>query len=129
MKKLTILLAALVLAGCATTDDGERPDPVADFIEVSDLEKVSAIKSIDQLESYVLDEYYVIVKARKAEYLLVYYSRCQRDSRNRVTPDRRYDARALYAKSDTYRGCRIKAIYALSDAQAQELREIDTAGR
>ena len=35
----------------------------------------------------------------------------------------------LYAGADTFRGCRIKAIYALEPGQADELREIGRAAR
>jgi hypothetical protein len=42
----------------------------------------------------------------------------------RIEPDRRKDAHALYPRIDTFRGCRIKAIYAITPGQVDEVRDI-----
>ena len=63
-------------------------------------------------------------KRQREDYLLEYFSRCLRNMDGRVEPDIRRDARRIYAGADTFRGCRIKELYSLDPAQADELREI-----
>lgn len=130
MKILTIICAALSIGACAATEENTEdtePDAVKDFIAVNELEEVGSIRTFHRLEQTVLNDYYVVITVRKDNYLLAYTSLCRRFQYSRKKPDTRRDSRALYAKSDTYRGCRIGALYPVSDAQADELREIGLA--
>ncbi len=127
MNRCSLVLAALLLAACAATDEDERPDAVADFIGVNELEEVGVIRSLDQLGQSVINENYVIVTTRREQYLLAYTLPCRRFYYSTKKPDFRNDPRALYAKSDTFRGCRIKTLYRITDAQAGELKEIGRA--
>ncbi len=122
-----VTLVALLLGACATTDEEERPDAVADFIAVNELEEVRVIRSFDQLGQSVLNESYVIVSTRKEQYLLAYTLPCRRFHDLRPAQDIRSDPHALYAKSDTFRGCRIQTFYPISKAQADELEELGHA--
>ena len=123
MKHVAALIAGLFVVGCAANDD-KRPDPVEDFIKVNELEDVKEIRTYDSLDLFVMNEYYVIVSSRRAYYLLSYVSRCWERPGGGVEPDVRRDGRVIRAGADTLRGCRIKSIYAIDEAQAEELRQI-----
>ena len=131
--KLTLpVVVALFLVACAAPNekDGRREDTaITDFIEVNELEALDAIRTIDQLVARKVNDTYYIVSTRNQDYLLEYYSRCVRRFDGGVEPDRRQDSRALYPRIDTFRGCRIKAIYAIEPGQADELRNIGMSVR
>ena len=128
MRASLLVVATLLLIACAAPDekDGRREDTaITDFIEVNELVPVDAIRTLDQLVGRKVNDTYYIVSTRKQDYLLEYYSPCMpRYDDGRVEPDRRQDARALYQRLDTFRGCRIKAIYAITPGQVDEVREI-----
>lgn len=127
MKTTTLFVACIALAACAAPGDSKesrKDTAVLDFIEVNELESVDAVRTMEQLSSRKVNDTYLIVSTRKQDYLLEYYSRCMRRFDGRVEPDIRQDSRALYPRVDTFRGCRIKAIYALEPGQADEVREI-----
>lgn len=127
MNKTLFVLVTLFLGACAASDEEERVDAYDDFIEVNDLEEVGSIRSFEQFGQIVLDDRYVIVTTRKEQYLLAYSRRCSEFDDALRTPDVRSDPRALYARTDTFRGCRIKALYPISKAQAEELKELGHA--
>jgi hypothetical protein len=122
------LVGLLLLAACATSHQEERINAVKDFVEVAGLAQVESIGTYGELDQEILNDEYVIVSTRKQHYLLEYMRRCFDDPfTNRVKPDVRYDARRLYARTDTFRGCRIKALYEITPDQAEELRNLGTA--
>jgi hypothetical protein len=127
MNKQLLVLVALFLGACASHGEEEGPDAIDDFIEVSDLEEVSVIRSYDRFDRVELNDHYVILTTGKGQYLLAYYGRCTEIVGQRQRPDVRRDAHAIYAKSDTFHGCRIKAIYPISEAQEGELVEMGRA--
>ena len=130
MKIMARLVGVLVVTACAApgADDGHRRDTaVTDFIEVNELVEQAAVRSLDQLEAREINDRFVIVSTRREDYLLLYYSRCIQGVDGRIVPDVRQDSRALYAGVDTFRGCRIKAIYRLAPGQAEELLELGRA--
>jgi hypothetical protein len=127
MKKQALVLMAMFLGACAANEEEEGPDAIDDFIEVSELEEVSVIRSYDQFDRIELNQRYVILTTGKEQYLLAYYGRCTGIVGHGQRPDVRRDANAIYAKSDTFYGCRIKAIYPISEAQAGELVEMGRA--
>lgn len=127
MKITALLVASMLLAACAASDETEdrsEQTAIADFIATNELEAVKAVRTMDQLSSSDVSDLYIIVSTRREEFLLEYYSRCTRRFDGRVEPDVRQDSRALYPKIDTFRGCRIKAIYALQPGQADEIRDL-----
>lgn len=127
MMKAMLLPCCLFLAACAATgepSESSKDTAVLDFIEVNELESVDAIRTMEQLSSREVNDTYLVVSTRRQDFLLEYYSRCMRRFDGRVEPDVRQDSRALYPRVDTFRGCRIKAIYALEPGQADEVREI-----
>lgn len=123
---------ALLITACAAPGDTEEPreeSPIVDFIEVNELPAVDKIRTMEQLTARDVNDTYVIVSTRRQDYLLEYHSRCYRRDDGSVEPDVRRDSRALYPGLDTFRGCRIKAIYELEPGQADELRQIGRATR
>lgn len=127
MNKCMLMLVAFLLGACATNEEDERPDAIVDFIEVSELEEVTVIRSFQRFDSVELDDRYVILTTGKERYLLAYYGRCPDIVDPRQKADVRREANAIYAKSDTFQGCRIKEIYPISAAQEGELVEMGRA--
>lgn len=124
MNKIQCVLLALFLSACAGSEE-ERPDAVDDFIQVNELEEARMIPTLGPIDQDALvNDRYVIVKARKEAFLLAYYGPCPEPYDDEPRPDYRSDPRAIYAVVDTFRGCRIKAIYGISEAQAAELAEL-----
>ena len=128
MIRYVALVIPMLLIACATTGQEERINAVKDFIEVNELEKADAIRTFDRLDQHVLNERFVIVSTRKEQYLLEYPYPCRDDPMTRLPrPDIRRDATAIYAGSDTFRGCQIRALYAISEDQAEELKNLGEA--
>ena len=76
----------------------------------------------------MLNERFVIVSTRREQYLLEYPYPCRDDPMTRrPKPDVRRDSNAIYAGSDTFRGCQIRAIYPITEDQAQELKNMGKA--
>jgi len=126
MQTLLLIIFSALLVGCASTTEEDRDDDTAfvDFIEVNELESVDLIRTMDQLSSIPLNDEYIIVSTRRESFLLEYFSRCWSSFEGRPEPDVRRDARAIYARIDTFRGCRIKAIYPLEAGHVDELRQL-----
>lgn len=128
MKYIALIIAAALLGACATSHQEERVNAVRDFIEVNDLPQAESIRTFDQLNQKELNDYFIIVSSRREHFLIEYSQRCTDDPfTNRPKPDVRRDARYIYPGVDTFRGCRIKAIYGISEDQAQELQMIGEA--
>jgi len=125
MKKSTLVIAALLVAACAASEsEEERPDAIDDFIHVSELEGVRKMRTVDRVDHIVLNDNYVIVETGRDQYLLAYMSPCREVYDRTRQPDYRSDPRALWVDRDTYRGCRIKALYPITEAQVLELQEM-----
>jgi len=125
MNNYPLVLAALLLGACASGEaEEEQPDAIDDFIHVSELEEVRSIRTMDQVRSDVLNDNYVIVKSGRDQYLLSYRRPCPEVYDRTRHPDYRSDPRAIWADRDTFRGCRIKSIYPISEAQVAELEQM-----
>ena len=122
LKRVAFLLSGLFLVACGHTPEVSQYDQgIDDYVKVGELEALKDIRTRDS-DSYTrLTDHYVIYKARDGEYLLYFGYPCRelRDF-SRVTPDQRRDNR-LRTGFDTLRGCRIDGIYAMTDAQAEEI--------
>ena len=72
-----------------------------------------------------LGDYFVIYDAHRNSYLVEFVRACYelRDNTT-ITPDERWDTKWLRARFDTLRGCRIRKIYALTEADVVELGQI-----
>jgi hypothetical protein len=125
MKNYTLVIAAALLGACTATEPkDERPDAIDDFIHVSELEEVRRVRTKDRVDQTVLNDNYVIVESGRETYLLSYLSPCPDVYDRRRQPDYRSDPNAIWVDRDTFRGCRIKAAYPITDAQVLELKEM-----
>jgi len=129
MKMSLLIVATLLLTASAASeekDDRREETAMADFIAINELVSVDAIRTMarEQLVATAVNDTYIIVSTRKQDYLVEYYVRCTQRYDGQVEPDVRRDSTALYPGVDTFRGCRIKAIYAIGPGQVDELRDI-----
>ena len=128
MKHTASLFVLMFLTACASTGQEERVNAIKDFIEINELEKTEEIRTFDQLEQHILNERFVIVNTRQDAFLLEYPYPCRDDPlTQRPRPDIRRDANAIYAGSDTFRGCQIGALYPITEDQVAELKNIGEA--
>ena len=130
-RSLVIAFAILVL-GCAGAPENEgvlsENDAVEDYIKVAELREIDAIRSSRQLHYKSITEKYIIIQDSKDSYVVVFASACRElDDHRRVTPDIRHERHTLRARFDTFRGCRIQALYEIEEGQAQELIELGQA--
>jgi len=129
--KNTLLLLAVLTAGCAGAHDDPsvltRNDAIDDYIQVSELKEIDAIRSRDQLNHRAVTEKYIIISDRKHEYLAAFARRCKELTNYEIKPDIRREANVLSARFDTYRGCPIRSLYEISEGQAQEVMQIGEA--
>lgn len=120
---LTVLLVA-----CAANPEKEsviaKNDAIDDYIKVAELQEIDQIRVRRQLHHKVITDQYILLYDDQDPYLVVFKRRCRELNETRVTPDYRHDANNLYAQLDTYRGCRMRALYRLSNGQAVELLEL-----
>ena len=128
MKTIALIIAAALLGACATSHQEERVNAVRDFIEVNDLPQAESIRTFDRLSQEELNDHFIIVSNKRENFLIEYSQRCVVDPiTNLPKPDVRRDSRHIYPGIDTYRGCRIKTIYAISEDQVLELQELGEA--
>jgi hypothetical protein len=125
-RTLTALMGVL-LAACASQTEPTVSDAVEDFIVVSELEESDIVKTRGQYSYKYLSERYVILKTRRENYLVRFNRRCRELNEPAVTPDIRFDSNALRAGFDTIRGCRIEKMFAIDEAQAEELTYLGKA--
>ncbi|MDJ0938193.1 MAG: DUF6491 family protein [Woeseiaceae bacterium] len=130
MKKPVLILAATLAVGaCSTGYDPQEIEAVRDFVSAAELEPVDQIRVRQLSYSYVNDRY-VIIKTRKADYLVELRRDCFELRRQDFTyemVDRRQDTNVLRARFDTIRGCPIGAFYEITDAQRKELKDLGDA--
>jgi hypothetical protein len=126
-----IVLALVCLSACATQDESRqsREDPVTaairDFIDVRQLEEADNMATGSNDGWMTLNDRFIIYNGRRDSYLVEFVRRCYELTDNsRITPDRRWDSNYIRAKFDTIRGCRIAAIYPLTEAEIAELENI-----
>ena len=117
----TALLGALLVIACASQTGPNVSDAVADFIVVSELEEKDTVNTRGQFSYKYLSERYIILKTRRENYLVQFNRRCRELNDPTVTPDIRFDSNVLRPRLDTIRGCRIDKMYAIDEAQADEL--------
>ncbi len=129
MRIILSLVALMLIAGCAGSSERIETQNVAirDLIEVNELEEVDAVRFVRQLDGYEINPHYVILSERNKRWLLEYWTRCTQDFYGRVRPDVRKEPKVIRPQVDTFRGCRIKAIYVIDEALEGELRQIGKA--
>jgi hypothetical protein len=124
MYSQTVVALAALLAACATSKPELEQQAVDDFVAVRGLESVDSIRT-ESFDNWTdINEHYLIYSARRGEYLIRFARACWEIRDNVVVPDRRWDASHIQARFDTIRGCRIAEIFALTEADAIELRQL-----
>lgn len=134
MKNFFYLFGIILLAGCAGRDEKDDPSTqdvgqaVRDFIELRELEEVDDMRTGTRDGWTEINETFILYSARKDTYLVEFTRRCyELRDHTRITPDERWDANLIRSRFDTIRGCRIAKIYALSEAEIAELKNIGEA--
>ena len=133
MKTLAAIIATLLVAGCAASDEKEQStqdanQAVRDFIELRQLESLDELRSGNNDGWTQITETFILYEGRRDTYLVEFVRRCRELNDNtRITPDQRWDSNSVRARFDTIRGCRIAAIYALDEAEVAELENIGEA--
>jgi hypothetical protein len=127
MRIVLLFAATWILVACATARPQVDKEAVEDFVSVRALEEVDRIRSDSSDSYYELNAYYVIYQTRKGDYLFEFSRRCWELDERRVTPDKRWEGNTIRARFDTLRGCRIDKIFGLTEADAEELKELGEA--
>lgn len=133
MKTLLTLTAVLLIAGCASTEEKEAStqdinQSVQDFIELRELESLDALSSGSHDSWSEITDTFILYSGRRETYLVEFSRRCHELNDNtRIVADKRWDANTVRARFDTIRGCRIAAIYGLSEEEVAELENIGEA--
>lgn len=128
MNRHSILLVAILLTGCVSTQVSPEVEAVRDLISVSELNEIDNFRSADRLNYQYVNDYYVAVTQGSRHYLLEFRSRCFNLRRNQYSPsmiDYRRDPTYIWASWDTIRGCPIDKIYQLTEDQLAEVRGLD----
>lgn len=129
MRTVLLTLAALVLTACATTDESanEQNDAVQDFIQLHGLDKVSSVRNFENPGHLIVNRRYIIAYMRDdRQFLLEYAHDCkmaEMSSGGRM-PDTRRRGRTLSVRTDTFRGCPVRAMFPITLPQAEELMAI-----
>ncbi len=120
-----LVAAAVLLAGCMSARERPRTDEaIEDFIIAAELEELDKIRTRGDYSTRYLTDRYVVLVTRDDEALVRFTRRCREINELPVKPDIRYDDKALRARFDTIRSCRIAKLYALHPGQAAELEYI-----
>jgi len=124
MYRLVFMVLAALLTACATSKPQVDKEAVDDFVAVRKLESVDSLRA-ESFDGWTdINEYYLIYTGRRGEYLIRFGRACWEIRDNVIVPDKRWDASRIEARFDTIRGCRIAEIFALTEADAIELRHL-----
>lgn len=121
---LTILLG--LLTACAATDPRQEV-AIRDFIEVGALPELDKIRTDDRDSYEMINEKFIIYKARHENYLMEFRRACYDMINRTIVPDVRHESHTMRARFDTLNGCQLAAIYALLPGQAEELMDLAAA--
>jgi len=127
MNKVIIVLVAVVMTACGTTDEvigQDKEQAIRDFIAVRQLPEVDKIRTASQDSFKEIDAWFVIYKTRKDAYLFEFARACYELINDEIVADQRWGGNTIRARFDTLRGCRINQIYALTEAELVELEDI-----
>jgi hypothetical protein len=126
--RLGLLVLTTVLAACAVTDTRQE-EALRDFVEVEALAERDRIATSNRDRRQVLNKDYLLYEGRKETFLIKFHAACYSLLDDRVVPDKRGSRNEINARFETINGCIIETIYALTDAQAAEIKEVAEATR
>jgi len=125
-----IALSTLLLA-CVAQDTQDKPatqdeeQAVRDFVAVRDLEELDKLRSSSNDSWQVIADEFIIYETRKAAYLVEFTRACyELEDNTRIVADLRRERNTIRARFDTIRGCRIRKIFSLTEAEAAELKQL-----
>jgi hypothetical protein len=126
--KILFCTLTLLLVACAGNPEKEsviaKNDAIDDYIKVAELQEIDQIRVRQQLHHKAITDQYILLYDDRDPYLAAFKRRCRELNELEITPDYRHDANNLYARLDTYRGCRLRALYKVSKGQAMELLDL-----
>ena len=128
MKRGIIPISILLALGACAGDPVYTPpadQTVRDYVTAAQLEEIYEIRKGDRDTWIYVTDRFVIYRSRLDDYLLEFKGSCDRLTDNSALPpaDVIHDHRNLRA-SDTFRGCIVDRIYAISSDQRAELRNL-----
>jgi hypothetical protein len=130
MKINALLITTLLLSACAAQDQKQLStqdelQAVRDFIAVRNLAEVNSMRVSNSDSWTEISGRFLVYKGGRRTHLVEFNRRCiELESSSRIVPDRRWELNTVRPRFDTLRGCRIDKIYALSEAEAEELEHI-----
>ena len=119
--------ALMMLAACAaqqTEDNMNLEQAVRDYVAVRELQPVDELRTSNSDGWKEIDQNFIIYGARRGKYLVEFTRTCHELDERPIVPDVRRDYDRIRARFDTIRGCRIKHIYALDEADITELEAL-----
>lgn len=126
--RLSLCISILMLGACTTPRPQISKEAIEDFIFAGQMEEQTYLRRGRSDSWQALNSQYALYTARRKTYLLEFDRHCHSLEDNfDIEPDVRRDNYNLYARFDTLRGCFIDNIYALTDEQATELRNLGYA--
>jgi hypothetical protein len=131
LKYVIPAIAALLLAACGATSTPREAEAVRDFVALSGLERIDAIRMYRQLRYGYVNDYFVIVIAGQRHYLVEFTARCYSLRAKTFTTamvDQRHDPSYLVEK-DTIRGCPVGKIYEATPEQLIEVKNLSRSIR
>ena len=124
---ISLICATLALGACGSEPIYTPPadQTVRGYVTAAQLEEVYEIRKGDRDTWLYVNDRYVIYRSRLDDYLLEFKGSCDRLTDNSALPpaDVIHDHRNLRA-TDTFRGCIVDRIYAVSNNQRVELRNL-----
>ena len=116
----------LLITACAATDS-RQDEALRDFISVEALQEEDQIRTSTRDKREILNENFIIYKARTQDYLVEFQGGCYDLVNDNIVADVRFDANLIRSKFDTINGCGIGQIYPLDERQSAELIELAEA--
>ena len=130
MKITALLITTLLMSACAAQEQNQLStqdelQAVRDFIAVRNLEEVNSMRVSSSDRWTEISGRFLVYKGRRETHLVEFYRRCiELEDSSRIVSDRRWESNRVRPRTDTIRGCRIDKIFALSEAEAEELENI-----
>jgi hypothetical protein len=129
MKLRTFLIsaAAFALGACASDPVYNVPaqQTVADYIVANQLDEVEQIRKSDRDSWQYVNDLYLIYRGRPNDYLVEFKYVCEGLDDNSILPPADLIHNHRYLRTtDTFRGCIVDKIYAISGSQRTELRNL-----
>ena len=126
MRAALFVTTLAMLAACAGTPEvPPETQAIRDYIEVGELQEVASIRTRSTDRWTEATSYFALYESHEGPVLLEFAHLCREmHDRSTVTPDRRYDHNVMRSREDTLRGCRIRAMYPLTEAQALEIEAL-----